>query len=342
MKIEEFLEYRLKQQKIGMDLRVNLISSLLEDDESQKLSEFQKNVKKSISRLILVSQTYKQKDMFVLALSTQEHYTESSLNGYIQYVDSSGFCEPRNLQSKITKCFISSYLEYCKEYTKMNAIYLFSCSKPEYIFGNSEYNSLKKPLEGQALVKFWIKTISLISGMTVHVYNNDFSNSLLQYAQSCNPEIDWKSDMPYEAKKLAKDVVLVFQDDPKYQHLLSVKEDLDRMQARDFFNTICCRAEFANQFTAFIKIDFCRKGLVQFGNEQHDLSKPSIRQSIEGLLLKGDFTSLEKCLKCSETVLKLINPLSKSFKTLPFEEHVKQQESVSVNNLQSLIKRRKC
>ncbi|KAI8822249.1 histone acetylation protein-domain-containing protein [Fimicolochytrium jonesii] len=178
-----------------------------------------------------------QDEVFIFSMSVSEYTITPTKDArpavehyiYIEKVDTSGAMD-RDAQPKVSssRAVVLGYLEYILHALGISAtvsIHVFARPQPEYLFNRSDSNPGKTQLSDLGLLKWWMKTLSLLKVdsassrmVSGHLYVPGEStrtlNEVFKLGDS-SPTVVWSWFLPYHDDALALQVVPRFPDDAR-------------------------------------------------------------------------------------------------------------------------------
>lgn len=131
---------------------------------------------------------------------------------FVKHVDTTGFFQPRRLQSSITQALLNAIFALFSP----SFIHLTAVAKPSFLFPLSQKNPLKQPLSSSRLASWWRKVLS------------------------ANFQIVGNCELP------SLPLVPLFDEDVKRKHFESVFLGSSHFTKDAFFSTLSIRDEFQN------------------------------------------------------------------------------------------------
>ena len=183
--------------------------------------------------LILVYQG----NTIVLGMSTIEYAysydTKKWSRAYIQYVDTTGLFNPRELQSHVTKSLVKGYLSFCLNRLNVESVHLLATAKPAFLFAGSEFIEGKRALSAVKLINWWINLLQDFTqknkNSKVFVYSpsEEVENSS-RLKKRISKIVNWIYGLPYNLELPCVDQIPFFEDDPKWRHFqATILDDYD-------------------------------------------------------------------------------------------------------------------
>ncbi|KAM0675308.1 hypothetical protein GVAV_001133 [Gurleya vavrai] len=184
---------------------------------------------------------------------------------YIEGLDTTGYFQPRNHQSKIIKTFTKAILKSCK----YNFLACFVHPKKEIFFGKSSENSEKRILKPKDLLEYWIGIFDKIDGK-LYVYSNYYP----------------VKSHPYTEMNIKP---FLFNDDPIAKH------SNENNTTDEIFNIVEYSKDFKQGSLLYMKNE----------NEQVNVEcKNDDVDKIIDFLRKGDFSNVKNCREVSINLIK--------------------------------------
>ncbi|KCZ82498.1 hypothetical protein H312_00156 [Anncaliia algerae PRA339] len=211
---------------------------------------------------------------------------------YIEALDTTGLCTPRNIQ----KMIINSLIHYICN-LDIAIISVFSLPRKEIIFGGSEHNSLKGFYTPKKLEEFWKDRFSSTRLGKVHVYSNFTKNKSFPY------------------KKLEH--IRLFDDDPKRK---TMSDDLD---ISTFFQTLLHRADFIKGSLIYLE-----KQEVTTTPEECVFDESSVVRRALNLLRQSDFSDKQNGIESTKQFLNSFYCESKELELIKIDEVKKAEEEI--------------
>ncbi|KAI3641412.1 hypothetical protein MIR68_000542 [Amoeboaphelidium protococcarum] len=282
---------------------------------------------------------------------------------YLSKVDSTGLLDNRRAQSPLISTLILSHVEWCRKQYGVKKVAVTAKSNPEYLFRGSSKLASKGRLEGLKLTRWWMDVLQSIGeAQTRYLYvpQHQQKNTLLHDLKLKLKDGDWLYSLPHKTV----DQVDLFHDDPFSDYIKRNLLDKSNLSMNTVINDMLPQSkDFINGDVGLIFIELD-------GSNDDDDEKWELRQSTECRrdtqqenilsqvlrMLEGEeyeedgedqqlsFASIEKCLKSSATLLKVLSPYNR---TITVEVQCQRQKEARriedqqrpVNVLQ--VKRRK-
>ena len=162
----------------------------------------------------------------------QAHEYASKGLAYLQYVDSTGFCTPRQHQRQLTQALVRGYMASLVKRGGFSTCHLFATSHPEYLFRLSEKNARKSSQRATGtqahlnakLASWWADTIrhcgDSVKSVHVHTIGGDGAAPAASVMSKLDPA-KYAKELPYPADATVASHLPIFPDDVKARTLAS-------------------------------------------------------------------------------------------------------------------------
>lgn len=231
----------------------------------------------------------------------------SSNIGYIQWIDTSGYVQPRERQSVLTRSVVQGYILSLVKHSKafeIDYIVWFSSGptvmNKSLCFRDSHQNPLKDPLFGSAVTRWWHRTIDEI--------NHEHLEILAVSAGSMQFHFDVRED------DLAVSSIPMFPDDPLTRNLECLcLTKRSQMTCKAFFKVLETRSEYAHGSHFILRIS--RSSEADQGTMDVDGVQERRAMDNEDLIdeiYRWSFRTREKALKSSKKIEQLVKDVSRA------------------------------
>ncbi|KAI3642230.1 hypothetical protein MP228_011785 [Amoeboaphelidium protococcarum] len=247
---------------------------------------------------------------------------------YLSKVDSTGLLDNRRAQSPLISTVIQSHVDWCRKQYGVKRVAVTAKSNPEYLFSGSSKLTSKGRLEGLKLTQWWMDVLqSIDEAQTRYLYvpQHQQKNTLPHDLKLKLKDGDWVNCLPHKTV----DQVDLFHDDPFSDYIKRNLLDKPNLSMNTVINDMLPQSkDFINGDVGLIFIDL--DGSKYNGDEKGELRQSTAcridtqQEIILSQLLRmlvgeqedGEdnedqhlsFASVEKCLKSSVTLLKLMQP----------------------------------
>lgn len=315
------------------------------------LSQYQHTKENEKSRMAIISLKVLEAHSTTLSNNSSIYLDPNDSIAYIQYVDTSGWTFPRNIQSYLTSAIVHGYMTAAFKYLHIDWIIWYATghdiNPPSFIFSGSEKNQdQKKPLLGKNVADWWVKILSTWSLIdhTERIFiwsphyglcNNSQSNKTWQSSSSRSnyKPLNYSQMIPFQHDSKAN-IVPYFPDDPISRHYDTMNPI--SMTMKEFFLSLAFRPEYCcgNGYHFFIKKSSITKNTSHLGIcESRDIEIPIL-----------DFETISNAFSSSSLLLKILendnNTISTTFQYIPRDLGTLQftTQKIFINDLQKNLK----
>ena len=266
--------------------------------------------------------------------------SQSASLSYIQWVETTGFCLPRNSQSGVTKALVNAFIDHSQ--ANYMALALFSNGqRPQgsYFFRKSTVSVLNP----RDLDSWWRFLLDNRSDSTLF---------------SWNPSVNGKKcPLPFvlgNEEKDANEVVPLFPDDPMSRHISTFGNAFIRLAT--FLDSLSFRPEYVGGAGTHFWLS--PSSMCPVLQEPHEATSPALAKWIDFIFDKIDFSSRDLACESTKILIDAIEQLDDRIGVVRFSiqdvdlharikepfcdntKNLKTEQVIPViNNVQQLIKR---